>query len=322
MYNKKTFNRLNSYFINKLNMRPYRRGWLKGDCPSCGRPGKFGVNLFRDRTNCFVCEYHPKPITLIRELEDLDTYNEVMEVIQDYKEMEYIAPVIKEIDESKVVLPDHYINIALGDSRLARMARNYIRGRGFDIDDLSLKGWGYCTDGDYYGYIIIPFYMGGKLVYFNARKFFGAGPKYNNPTAEDSGIGKSIIIYNVEALNIYKEVFLMEGVINAETIGPEGIATGGKDISTKQLSIIKTSPVESMVLLLDPDAIERSVEIALDLIFYKKVKLVFWEGDKDVNDLGREETLKRVNAVNYSTYNELIKFKNRLKYAKGPVNSY
>ena len=35
----------------------YRRGWLKGDCPECGKDKKYGVNIALNRTNCFSCGY-------------------------------------------------------------------------------------------------------------------------------------------------------------------------------------------------------------------------------------------------------------------------
>ena len=313
MYNKKTYNKFYSYFIDKIGVRDYRRGWLKGDCPACGKNDKFGINLYMNKTNCFVCGYNPTPKQLVAELEELENDKDVLSIINGYEEREYLAPVLKQIEDVEFTLPEGYTNILLGNSKLAQLARNYVTKRGFDINEVALKGWGYCTKGNLFGYLIMPFYMGGKLVYYNARIFIGNGPKYNNPSMDDGFLGKSLILYNADALDIYKEVYLLEGLINAETIGEQGIATGGKKVSEQQISMIIKSPVESVVLLLDPDAIQESVKLAMDLVFYKKVKLVYWKEDKDVNDIGKDKTLEIIKNTKYINYKELIRFRNELK---------
>ena len=160
--------------------------------------------------------------------------------------------------------------------------------------------------------------MGGKLIYYNARKFVGNGPKYINPSIDDFGIGKSLIMYHIDALAIYEEIYLVEGAINADTIGDQAIASGGKKISDYQISMIIKSDVEKVNLLLDPDAIEDAIKVGMDLCFYKKVRLVTWEGEEDVNDIGKEETLKRVDSTPWMNYNDLLKLRN----AKGVKHTY
>lgn len=311
MYNQELKNRIYTYFINRLGMQEYRRGWLKGNCPFCGKDLKFGVNLSRNKANCFTCGDHGTPKEVIMEIEKLTSYEALKVFLKVYDGLEYFEkPIERKLQESIAELPEGYTNIRLGDTRLARMARQYMISRGFDIDDLSLKGFGYCREGKYQGYIIIPFFIKGRLVYFNARKFFGNGPKYNNPPIEDVGIGKSNVIYNIDALYMYETVYLAEGALNAETIGDMGIATGGKSVSFKQVSTIIKSPITGLVLLLDPDAIINSIDLGLSMVFHKKIKLVSWEGDQDVNDLGREETLRRANLCPWLGYNDLLKWKN------------
>ena len=139
------------------------------------------------------------------------------------------------------------------------------------------------------------------------------GPKYNNPKIDEFGIGKSLILYNADALAIYEEVFLLEGVFNADTLGENGIATGGKNISNYQISLINKAPVKRVIVILDPDAFQNSIRIGLQLSFHKEVKLVTWEGDQDVNDLGKNESLKRVNNTPWLLYNDILK----LKYETG-----
>lgn len=316
MLNKSIKDKLYGYFIKRFGMHDYTRGWLKGGCPSCGKEEKFGVNLYLNKTNCFRCGYHPSPIGVIMDQEGLETYKEVRDFLNMYEGATYLEPVIERIENINVILPEGFKNLRLGDSFLAKRARSYIESRGFDPDEKSFQGWGYCTTGKYFGYIIIPFYIGGKLIYFNARKFIGNGPKYMNPDIKEFGIGKSLLIYNIDALSMYSDIFLMEGVFNAGTIGDNAIATGGKKISSYQLSMMLKSQAENFTLLLDPDAVEESSRLALKLHYHKKVRVIILPENKDVNDLGYEATMDIVNKVNWMNYNDLLKIKHGTRSRK------
>nr|DAD91505.1 MAG TPA: DNA directed DNA polymerase [Myoviridae sp. ctx322] len=307
--------RLHQYFTVKLGAFDYRRGWQKCDCPYCGGKQKFGINLSTNRTNCFKCGEHPTPINLVLYLEHLDTYAEAYHLIQSNTKYEgYVFKEEKvELKEHKsLYLPEGFKLLNQGTSQLAQSARNYMRGRGFDIDELSKFGWGYGTSGKYFGYIIIPFHEKGQLVYFNARLFMGNGPRYNNPEVSESGLGKSLILYNKDALSMYRTVYICEGAINAATLGERAIASGGKAISRFQINEIIKSPVKHIIILLDPDAKGYAVDLALKLVNFKKVKVVFLPDGTDVNDLGKKATMRLVYSVHYQTYQELLQLKHSL----------
>lgn len=310
MINSNIKDKLHEYALKNLGMKPYVRGWLKGTCPSCGRTDKFGINLGMNRTNCFVCGYHPTPLTLVTDLENFSSFNETLQYFKTFEGVRYIEPKIERIEKKQVELPEGYTNIALGHSRLGKTARAYVKRRGFDVHDAALKGWGYCNTGDYAGYLILPFYTAGELTYFNGRLLVGIGPKYQNPRIEDFGTGKSLILYNADALFMYSEIYLLEGVFNAETLGANGIATGGKNISDYQISLINKSPVKRVIIVLDPDAIKNAIRIGLQLAFYKEVKIVTWDGDKDVNDIGKTEALRRIDKSPWLGYRDILKMKN------------
>jgi len=310
MLNNITKGKLYYYITKRLGMRDYTRGWIKGNCPSCGRDDKYGVNLGLNRTNCFRCGYNPSPIGLVMDKEGLENFNEVKVFLKVYDGAEYLEPIVERVEHIDVVLPEGYKNLRVGNSMLAKLARKYIEKRKFNPEEKAFQGWGYGTTGKYHGYIIIPFYIGGKLIYFNARKFIGNGPKYQNPSIDDFGIGKSLLIYNVDALAIYDQIYLMEGVFNAGTIGDNAIATGGKKISSYQISMFLKSQATEFILLLDPDAVEEAAKVGMKLINHKKVKLIILPGDKDVNDLGYAVTMTEVNKIDWMGYNQLLKIKN------------
>ena len=177
---------MHQYFIKKIGAFDYRKGWMKSDCPYCGGEKKFGINLSNNRCNCFKCGKHPSPISLVMYLENTDSFHEVLSILEsgDYSGYVFKEEKVELKGKKEFFLPDGFKNISMGTSLLARSARNYLKKRGFNIEELARKGWGYCNTGKYLGYIIIPFTEHGQLTYFNARLYMGAGPKYNNPEVD------------------------------------------------------------------------------------------------------------------------------------------
>lgn len=310
----KEFNgKVHQYVVEKLGAFDYRKGWMKCKCPYCGKEGKFGINISRNHCNCFRCGEHPGVVQLIMYLENLDTYQEVYKVINsgNYSGYDFREEKEEEIKDynPKFTLPEGFRLLLFGNSAISKSARNYVKNRKLDYLELSAMGWGYCTKGSHKGYIIIPFYENHKLVYYHARLFIGNGPKYNNPVIQDTGVGKSQVIYNIDALYTYNMVYICEGVINAITMGERGIASGGKHISRYQINQIIKSPVKRVIILLDEDAREQAIDLGLSLVQYKKVKVVFMPKDKDVNDLGKSKTLKLIFSTRYQSYSDLVRLK-------------
>lgn len=312
MINKNLKDKLYSYMITSLGMRDYRNNWLKGNCPYCGGNDKFGVNLTLNRANCFVCGGKLNPFYLVKDLEGFDNKKQVLQFLNTFDELEYFErsferAIDKNID---VKLPEGYKSLNLGESQLAKSMRSYVISRGFNIDDVSLKGWGYGSKGKYWGYLIIPIYHNGKLVYFTSRNVMGNGPKFINLSTDESPLGKSFFIYNYESLFIYNRIRVVESIMNAETLGDNTIAINGKKLSDFQFSQILRSPVTYIDILFDNDAWVNALYTAMSLSSYKKVRPVFFKDERDVNDLGKAKTLKLIFKHRYLTYNELIKLKN------------
>lgn len=301
--------RLISYFIQKLGVKPHGTGWYRqGLCPSCGKDKKFGMNIQQDRTNCFSCGYHPKPLKLVIELEGLTTYTEAFNFLSAFESAAYLETPTKFLEEKVGKLPDGYKLITLGESRIGRMARRYMEGRGFDLDELELKGVGYCVEGKYYGRIIIPFYEAGKMIYFNARQFMEiSDDKFKNPGMDEFGIGKSLLMYNSDCLHLYRRTHLMESAMNCLTWGDDAFGIGGKIASNYQVTKVLSSPCKEVIILLDPDAYWEALALGLRISHHRKVKVVKLPNKKDVNDLGRKKTLKFVNDTPWMTYKEIYK---------------
>lgn len=308
--------KLYNYFIKSLGAYKYKHGWMKLPvCPYCHRELKMGVNLSMYRTNCFRCNEHPNPSQLVMDIEGFDTYHELINFLNSGKfdELEFHEEKVELAEAKPLYLPEGFRILNLGQSQVAKSIRGYVKSRGFVISELSKHGVGYATKGAYFGYLIIPFYYRGQLRYYNARNVIGQGPRYNNPNKDITGVGKEFIIFNYDALEMYRSVYICEGALNALTIGDRGIATMGKAISQYQINELLKSQCERYIILLDPDAKKYAINLALKLVAYKKVKVVFLPEGKDVNDLGRKQTLKLVYQTRYQSYQDLIQIRNSLE---------
>ena len=325
---RETQSKLHTYFNRKLGAFDYNNGWLKSDCPHCGKSLKFGINLSQNRTNCFVCGENLSPINLLMMLEGFETFNEATHFLNtgDFFDVSYketVAPL--KTSERTIDIPEHFILFGNKDtSKVGKIAVKKLKERGFTIEQVRKLGWGYCNDGDYLGYMIIPFLKDNILIYFNARKLLGPGPRYKNPENQIDEVGKSYILYNEDALFLFKKVYLCEGAINATTMGEQGISSGGKDISKYQINKILNSPVERVVIMFDSEwfAKLKAIELALQLAPMKKVKVVFFPPGKDVNDIGCKASKRLSRETSYMNYNDLVKLKRRVDNEKNTIHPY
>jgi len=318
IYNIEVKKKLHNYFVVSRGFENYHRNWLRGDCPSCGKSKKFGIQLSQNRSNCFVCGYKKQPMGVLMDMEHFHTWPEVNMFLKTYTQESferYIEEIEVEDNGEKplVEFPLGYRLISLGDSELAKLARNYLKSRGFNIRKLSYSGVGYVEDGEeLFGYIIFPYFKNNKLVYYQTRNFVGFGPKFRNPDEEELGIGKTQVIYNEDALGMYNRIWLVESITNALTIGNPSIAIGGKNISPYQKNQIVKSPCKELIIGLDPDAIEQAIKLALEFVGQKKVKILQFPEDTDVNKLGWKKTKAIERASPFLSFGQLLQLKDDL----------
>ena len=131
--------RLHRYFEIKLQAFDYRHSWMKSRCPYCGKELKFGINLSMNLCNCFRCGEHPSPINLVMYLEKVDTYAEVIRILskEEFTGYTFKEEVVELKGRKDLYLPDGFKLLNQGTSTLAKSARAYVRGRGFDPEALS-----------------------------------------------------------------------------------------------------------------------------------------------------------------------------------------
>lgn len=309
-YNKNIRGKLFIYFKDRLSSKKSTNGWVRSKCYYCGGVQTMGINLQSFRVHCFKCGETSTPLKLLMEIESFKTYQEAYKFISIQQEYEaYEDSGREKIEITPVNLPESFQLLSLGNSMVAKAARHYMKKRGYKIDELSINGVGYCSEGEYGGYIVFPYYRKGKLVYFQGRLFMGAGTKMKNPLEAQFGVGKTQIIYNEDALYIYRKVYILESITNSLTLGSNASALSGKKASNWQMSKIISSPCEKAIIILDPDAYDEALDLALQLVHYKKTKVVKLPDGVDVNDYGRNKTLRIVRNTEYKKYMDLYREK-------------
>lgn len=323
-FNSSIKGKLFKYFEDRLSIKESTKGWYRCNCPYCSATYTFGINIEKNKVHCFRCETTESPLETLMSLEgfnqSVQAFN-FLKIQQEYEAYEGMSSHV--IYEKKdVLLPEGFTPINYASGIMGKAAQNYLHKiRGFSLKELTLKGVGYCLTGEYMGYIIFPFYSQGKLIFFQGRKFMGHGPKMKNPKNEDFGIGKSELIYNQDAIFAYRNIEVVESITNALTLGERSVAILGKSISPYQLSTLLSSPCEGIHLLLDSDAYDKAINLALDMCQFKRIKLIRMPTEQDVNDLGREKSKELIRRSPYMSWADLNKLRLNLNN-EGPIYTY
>jgi DNA primase len=313
---RKAFN----YFRSTFPLRRSSQNWWAFDCPYCiGGDGerKMAVHFEYEMVKCWKCGYRERLIDFVKEWEDL-SYVGAREKINGYDEAGVDADVIDAVHVMKVEglsLPTGYTPLLDGTGVLGVRARNYLAGRGFDLEMLDKLGVGYCNDRDpeekldYFGYIIIPFKTKGKLQYYIGRDFIGNYLRYKNPDKDLVGVGKTELVFNEDALDYRKECFVTEGWADALTMGDNGISTQGWSLSVTQRNKMFKSRCRRFVFLPDKGFYLQALQTAQPFLDHKEVFVVNMDDvdhGKDVNDLGRDFVLSLYHRTEQLTFETVI----------------
>lgn len=128
-------------------------------------------------------------------------------------------------------------------------------------------GLGYCLQGPFSGRIIIPIFLLGMLVSFQARTFTGADPKYlsarhgleSDPEA-DCGRPMSETLFNMTAVTRGAELLLVEGAADVmrwhrdeRLKSPHGIALLGLALTPEKLLLLRSIAPSRVLVGLDND---------------------------------------------------------------------
>jgi DNA primase len=177
--------------------------------------------------------------------------------------------------------------------------------RGLTEQDILKYNIGYCVSGLYQNRIIIPSYdSNGQLNYFVGRDFYKGGMKYKNPP-----ISKDIVGFDLY-INWNEPLILCEGVFDAISIKRNAIPLFGKTISKKLSTKIIEKKTKHIVIALDNDAFNQSIEmISKFLDMGVEVNFVKLQDNQDPGELGYIKMSEKINNSEAIGFKELMRMK-------------
>ena len=282
---------------------------LKGNeqahhCPFCNHhKKKLQVNLDTQRWHCWVCDSKGRSIqSLLRKLNvDIRDLNRLKDI---YGEDDYTL-VEKDEYVAKLQLPSEFKQLHFkpkGFQPEYNQALNYLKERGITQADIVKYNIGYCSDGLYFGRIIVPSYdENGDLNYFIARSYYKEERmKYKNPP-----VNRDVIVFENQ-INWNEPITLVEGVFDSFSVKRNCIPLLGKFLLSKLKNKIIEKGVKEVTILLDSDAITDSTKHTD--YFIKNginVKNIIPTG-KDAGDMGFKAVRELLKGATQTGWDDLV----------------
>lgn len=151
----------------------------------------------------------------------------------------------------------------------------YLINRGLTVEQIVSYGFGFCKAGQYRDRVIIPCYEDSSPIYFvNRLCLFNGGPltkeketellshgvrKTINPPSNFNSLGKSEVLYNIDEARKYDTIIVTEGVFDAINVGPNAVAILGSMVSQTQVTKILKAKPKKVIMMLDPDAVDKAI---------------------------------------------------------------
>jgi len=140
----------------------------------------------------------------------------------------------------------------------------YLRNRRITLVDIKKYGIGICTKGFYRDRIILPEYMGGKLVFWQARSILSEKEwrrKYGYSEEKDfkkvlnpKGSNSRSILGGYDKAQKYDLVVICEGFFDMMRVGKRAICLNGKKMSFEQFIILADMNPSRIAIMLDSNA--------------------------------------------------------------------
>ena len=282
---------------------------LKGNeqahhCPFCNHhKKKLQVNLDTQRWHCWVCDSKGRSIqSLLRKLNvDIRDLNRLKDI---YGEDDYTL-VEKDEYVAKLQLPSEFKQLHFkpkGFQPEYNQAINYLKERGITQADIVKYNIGYCSEGLYFGRVIVPSYdENGDLNYFVARSYYKEERmKYKNPP-----VNRDVIVFENQ-INWNEPITLVEGVFDSFSVKRNCIPLLGKFLLSKLKNKIIEKGVKDITILLDSDAIADSTKHTD--YFIKNginVKNIIPKG-KDAGDMGFKAVRELLKGATQTGWDDLV----------------
>lgn len=235
---------------------------------------------------CWGCRRTGDTLDLIEALEGIDRLAAMSYVIDGYNggDAPSILTTLAQVarpastDLSRLPLipyPKGYEPLTWGLEPHTRAWRYLLEVRGISYEALMAARVGYARGGRLGGYVIFPVFMDGGLVYWQARATWDAPAhldreqrrawskatgyrKTLNPTATQTTVGASEILYGYDAVVGLPHVVITEGPVDALKVGPHAVALLGKVATSTKVERLRRLATQRYTVYLDPGVEERA----------------------------------------------------------------
>lgn len=256
-------------------------GWTNIQCifPQCpDQSNHLGINPIGMAFNCYICGESGFITKLIQQI-DKCSWRQANNIYQSFLKEDEIPerkehPLVK-----KIIYPKSFTK------NIPKKAENYLKKRKFDPGYIITKynlSYGGLT-GQYKFRLIIPFYLDNKMVTFSSLDITGKQkPKYKHLGIEKSIIDPSKTLYNFDTVK--DKMILVEGVTDVWRIGDGCCALTGKIMTYEQKLLIHRKKINSILVLLDSDAMVEAGKLATQLSgLVPHVDYIEYKTEKDID---------------------------------------
>lgn len=281
---------------------------------------------------CFHCGQSGNPISYVMKTANVDfkTAKDMLEIygygeddfiqkaeakgisIEEYlllQMMEMDKPVEEEKEEVLVPppLPVGYKRIVdnLDNPEVIPFLEYLINVRGYTDQDIITHNIGYVIDGHAITpsdkpvsirnqVVFLTHDDQGRYQYWNTRSI-EKKPfiKSLNGMSRDGEYSKRTAIFNLNLAKHGKDIVIVEGVTDALTVGSQGVATFGKQVTDEQVKLLLDSlkPSHNLYIMLDRDADIQASKLAEKIYpHHENTFMVVNPTGRDANDLGHDKT--------------------------------
>jgi ribosomal protein L23 len=242
-------------------------------CKTCGHyKKKLSVNFQKDCWKCWICD--DAGYDLSRLIKRWGTFQQKQEWssvdstldLSQFREQFFLAfyGSSDEEEEQVITLPEEFQTLSTKKTTYNSLAaRNYLKSRNINQEDILNWRIGYASKGEYRNRIIIPsFNSEGRVNFFVGRTYIDDSMKYKNPQVSKD------LIYNELFVDWINDVVIVEGVFDAIKI-PNSVPILGSTL-TQDSKLFKALARHKprVFLALDSDAEKKSLKLIIKLLEY------------------------------------------------------
>lgn len=235
------------------------------DCPECDNRGeptkdtskKLWMNTDKATFYCYRCQWAGTLVHLVSKIakSPMETTMQLLkgtpldplEHLDLHLAYESYEPDMVDEDTIRVVeMPYGYEPI--------EEPHPYLEERGIPWEYARKNDWGIGAAGYTKDRLIVPFYMGGEIVFWQARATWESDDKKFRKVLNPKGVSARSVLFNYDTAKNHEEIILVEGFVDAVKCGPDAMAVNGKVIHPQQIEWLSQTGAKSLILAFDEDA--------------------------------------------------------------------